>query len=165
MKNKLQPTRTTFSRNFQCKKAPRWLSKFFHFGTENREEQLKKAPCMCFQVFVLKNREVRDCALEVALANFFTFNSYVWPTIFLVIIIVLHIAQLSHQRSAFLFPALYFASTSETMGSLRSLSKTKSLPGQRKDSCSQPCSCLVPWSKVVLFIHPGQKSAFIHSPK
>ena len=46
MKNKLQPTRTTFSRNFQCKKAPRWLSKFFHFGTENREEQLKKAPCM-----------------------------------------------------------------------------------------------------------------------
>ena len=31
MKNKLQPTRTSFSRNFQCKKAPRWLSKFFSF--------------------------------------------------------------------------------------------------------------------------------------
>ena len=46
MKNKLQPTRTTFSRNVQCKKAPRWLSKFFHFGAHNREEQLKKAPCM-----------------------------------------------------------------------------------------------------------------------
>ena len=46
MKNKLQPTRTTFSRNFQCRKAPRWLSKFFHFGTENGEEQLKKAPCI-----------------------------------------------------------------------------------------------------------------------
>ena len=29
MKNKLQPTRTSFSRNFQYKKAPRWLSKFF----------------------------------------------------------------------------------------------------------------------------------------
>ena len=28
---------TTFSRNFQCKKAPRWMSKFFHFGTENGE--------------------------------------------------------------------------------------------------------------------------------
>ena len=45
MKNKLQPTRTSFSRNFQCKKAPRWLSKFFHFGTENRADQLKKPPC------------------------------------------------------------------------------------------------------------------------
>ena len=44
MKNELQPTRTTLSRNFQCKKASRWLSKFFHFGTENREEQLKKHP-------------------------------------------------------------------------------------------------------------------------
>ena len=32
MKNKLQPTRTSFSRNFQCKKAPRWLIKFFSFG-------------------------------------------------------------------------------------------------------------------------------------
>ena len=31
MKNKLQPTRTSFSRNIQCKKAPRWLSKFFSF--------------------------------------------------------------------------------------------------------------------------------------
>ena len=28
-KNKLQPTRTSFSQNFQCKKAPRWLVKFF----------------------------------------------------------------------------------------------------------------------------------------
>ena len=45
MKNKLQPTRTSFSRNFQCKKAPRRLSKFFHFGTENRADQLKKTPC------------------------------------------------------------------------------------------------------------------------
>ena len=44
MKNKLQPTRTSFSRNFQCKKAPRWLSKFFHFGTENRADQLKNHP-------------------------------------------------------------------------------------------------------------------------
>ena len=45
MKNKLQPTRTSFSRKFQCKKASRWLSKFFHFGTENRADQLKKPPC------------------------------------------------------------------------------------------------------------------------
>ena len=78
---------------------------------------------MFFKVFVLKNREVRDCALEVPLANSFTFNSYVWPTMFLVII-VLHIAQLSHPRSAFFFPALLFARTSETLGSLRSLSNT-----------------------------------------
>ena len=46
MKNKLQPTRTSFSRNLQYKKAPRWLSKLFHFGTENRADQLKKPPCM-----------------------------------------------------------------------------------------------------------------------
>ena len=46
MKNKLQPTRTSFSRNFQCKKAPRWLSEWFHFGTENRADQLKKPPCI-----------------------------------------------------------------------------------------------------------------------
>ena len=38
MKNKLQPTGTTFSRNFH------WLSKFFHFGTENVDEQVKKHP-------------------------------------------------------------------------------------------------------------------------
>ena len=51
MKNKLQPTRTSFSRNFQCKKAPRWLSKFFHFGTENRADQLKKPPCIYVYVY------------------------------------------------------------------------------------------------------------------
>ena len=47
MKNKLQPARTSFSRNFQCKEAPRWLSKSFLFGTENRADQLKKPPCRC----------------------------------------------------------------------------------------------------------------------
>ena len=31
-------------KKFLCKKAHRWLSKFFfHFGTENGEEQLKKS--------------------------------------------------------------------------------------------------------------------------
>ena len=30
------------SKKFQCRKAPGWLRKFFHFGTENWEEQLKK---------------------------------------------------------------------------------------------------------------------------
>ena len=54
MKNKLQPTRTRFSRNFQCKKASRWLSKLFHFGTENGVEQLKKAPCT-YQKFCITN--------------------------------------------------------------------------------------------------------------
>ena len=42
MKNKLQPTRTRFSRNFQCKKAPRWLSKFFSFWYWKSGEPLKK---------------------------------------------------------------------------------------------------------------------------
>ena len=52
MKNKLQPTRTSFSRNFQCKKAPCWLSKFFHFVTENRVDQLKKPPCTSQGMFL-----------------------------------------------------------------------------------------------------------------
>ena len=44
MKKTSWPTRTSFSRNFQCKKAPRWLSKFFHFSTKNRADQLKNHP-------------------------------------------------------------------------------------------------------------------------
>ena len=58
MKNKLQPIRTSFSRNFQCKKAPRWLDKFFHFGTENGEGQLKKSPCRQWrqQLFLCQGR-------------------------------------------------------------------------------------------------------------
>ena len=32
------PPRATFSRNFQCKAVPFWLSKFFHFDAENGEE-------------------------------------------------------------------------------------------------------------------------------
>ena len=56
MRNKLQPTRTTFSRNFHCKKAPRWRSRFFHFGTENGEEQLKKAPSSMKSFPVWKRR-------------------------------------------------------------------------------------------------------------
>ena len=35
-----------FHEIFNVKKAPRWLSKFFHFGTENRADQLKKPPCI-----------------------------------------------------------------------------------------------------------------------
>ena len=64
MKNKLQPTRTTFSRNFQCKKASHWLSKFFHLGTENRGEQLKKAPCMLYSIE--KHWEVGESRSSVA---------------------------------------------------------------------------------------------------
>ena len=33
--------RAPFSINFQSKTAPRWLSNFFHFGTENQEDPLK----------------------------------------------------------------------------------------------------------------------------
>ena len=42
MKNKLQPTRTSFSRNFQCKKAPRWLRKFFSFWYRKSGGPVKK---------------------------------------------------------------------------------------------------------------------------
>ena len=38
--DELLPTRATFPRNFQCRKAPGWLSKFYHF--KNWEKQLKK---------------------------------------------------------------------------------------------------------------------------
>ena len=46
MKKKLKPTRTSFSRNFQCKKAPRWLSKFFSFWYWKSGGPVKKPPCM-----------------------------------------------------------------------------------------------------------------------
>ena len=42
MKNNLQPTRATFSNNFQCEKAPRWLASCFHF----RSEKGKCPPCI-----------------------------------------------------------------------------------------------------------------------
>ena len=39
--NTLQPTRAIFQ-EIQSKKAPCWLSKIFHFDTENGDEQFKK---------------------------------------------------------------------------------------------------------------------------
>ena len=45
MKNKLQLTRTSFSQNFQCKKAPRWLSMFFSFWYWKSGGPVKKTPC------------------------------------------------------------------------------------------------------------------------
>ena len=44
MKNELLPTRANFSRNFQCKKASRWLIKFLFMlvlNNEHGEEQIK----------------------------------------------------------------------------------------------------------------------------
>ena len=66
MKNKLQPTRTSSSRNFQCKKAPCWLSKFFHFGTENRADQLKKPPCMMQDSTLLKPFQISNASVPPA---------------------------------------------------------------------------------------------------
>ena len=44
MKNEMVPTRATFSRSFQLKMFFIGWASFFHFGTENRAEQLKKPP-------------------------------------------------------------------------------------------------------------------------
>ena len=47
MKKLAQPTRSFFRLKISWKASPGWLQLVFHFGTENREEQLKKAPCIC----------------------------------------------------------------------------------------------------------------------
>ena len=54
MKNKLQPTRTSFSQNFQCKKAPRWLSKFFSFWYWKLGGPVKKTTLYIQEVFTNK---------------------------------------------------------------------------------------------------------------
>ena len=35
-----------FTWKISWKRSPGWLQLVFHFGTENQEEQLKKAPCI-----------------------------------------------------------------------------------------------------------------------
>ena len=45
-KNKFQPTRATFSKQFQCK-SPLLAVHFFHFGSENGEESWKP-PCTVY---------------------------------------------------------------------------------------------------------------------
>ena len=46
MKKLAQPTRSFFTLKISWKSSPGWLQLVFHFGTENREEQLKKPPCI-----------------------------------------------------------------------------------------------------------------------
>ena len=41
-----QPTKSFFTLKISWKSSPGWLQLVFHFGTENWEEQLKKAPCI-----------------------------------------------------------------------------------------------------------------------
>ena len=45
MKKLAQPTRSFFTLKISWKTSPGWLQLFFHFGTENRADQLKKPPC------------------------------------------------------------------------------------------------------------------------
>ena len=50
MKKLAQPTRSFFKLKISWKTSPSWLQLVFHFGTENRANQLKKPPCIddCF---------------------------------------------------------------------------------------------------------------------
>ena len=41
-----QPTRSFFTLKISWKTSPGWLQLVFHFGTENRADQLKKPPCI-----------------------------------------------------------------------------------------------------------------------
>ena len=45
-KNVVQPTRIFCTSRISWKRISDWLPNVFHFGTENWEEQLKKAPCI-----------------------------------------------------------------------------------------------------------------------
>ena len=45
MKKLAQPMRSFFTLKISWKSSPGWLQIVFHFGTQNREEQLKKAHC------------------------------------------------------------------------------------------------------------------------
>ena len=47
MKELAQPTSGFFTLKISWKTSPGWLQLVFHFGTENREEQLKKSPRRC----------------------------------------------------------------------------------------------------------------------
>ena len=46
MKRLSQPTRSFFTSKISWKTSPGWLQLVFHFGTENRADQLKKPPCI-----------------------------------------------------------------------------------------------------------------------
>ena len=46
MKKPPQPTRSFFTLKISWKTSPGWLQLVFHFGTEDRADQLKKPPCM-----------------------------------------------------------------------------------------------------------------------
>ena len=48
MKNVVQPTRIFCTSRISWNRISDWLPIIFHFGTENWEEQLKKAPCSLF---------------------------------------------------------------------------------------------------------------------
>ena len=48
MKKLAQPTRSFFTLKISWKTSPGWLKLVFHFGTENRADQLKKPPCIMF---------------------------------------------------------------------------------------------------------------------
>ena len=48
--------RSFFTLKISCKTSPGWLQLVFHFGTENRADQLKKPPC---RMYLTKGAELR----------------------------------------------------------------------------------------------------------
>ena len=54
MKKIAQPTRSFFTLKISSKTSPGWLQLVFHFGTENRADQLKKPPCINVQCTIFE---------------------------------------------------------------------------------------------------------------
>ena len=80
-KNKLQPTRALLPIKFQCKTAPHWLGKLFHFSTENREEQIKQTPCkmyICAQYINCRCAEVCRLGLTSGTRNRLNIEASLW---------------------------------------------------------------------------------------
>ena len=73
MNNKLQPTRTTFSIDFQYKKVPGWRSKFFYFGTENGEDHLKNHPI--WYIFMMRPFWCFTVDINSSLSSFDTISA------------------------------------------------------------------------------------------
>ena len=47
------------------KRISDWLPIVFHFGTEDRDEQLKKAPCILFYLLSIRWRKTKTAALTL----------------------------------------------------------------------------------------------------
>ena len=74
MKKKLaQPTRSFFTLKISWKSSPGWLQLVFHFGTENREEQLKNTLYVVYVLITSLFTKTTDICL-----NSFTVQLLFW---------------------------------------------------------------------------------------